>query len=335
MTFRRPLVEDNGHLREMSTRELNFNLNLVARLFYDNPSVYLRTVSFNGNLGTIQDTRNIAGQAEYTNTSFPSKNNTDPAGTTQTNYSRLDEVVESVSNPSDSNNVQYPAYLSKVLNYVDDQDAIVQSEVETQSMTSDDFFDTFIKDIVAYLGREQVQYFLGTVPNASGWDQVGLVFTDTVQDLSAYTVEGIPETRDQPILTGNYQLARDQFGLPPGWGNFYLLRRDLDALLDTSVIKTPVKHTTDGNYQSYSLSEWESLLQSYIRYAVASKSGYRIRFNWNGQGTNIGSVFDLRFDGLDTKFEDQDGDRYYSQRIIVGPGQFVFNTYTLRMRTGI
>lgn len=329
MAFRKPLVYDNGDLREMTQDEVTSAIEYAVVAYYNNPSVYLDLVTFNGSLGILQDTRNVAGQAVSTNSYHPFDRDTPSTGTTFNNWSRVDEVTENPSIPTTT----LPSYLGGVKNFVDGNNTIVESEVDTAVMDRDDFFDTFIRNALNYLAQENTQYFVSTEGNISGFNRLGLIFTDTLQDVAAYSVEGIPEAIDQPILSGQDARAQNQFGLPSTWGNFYLHRRNLSALFNYSNLIAPVFNTSSGDLEEYSLNEWKSLLEGWVRYEMRNRSGYRQYFAWNASGgASLGTVYDLRYDGIEQIFFDQDGDTYYSQKLRSGPGQLIFNAYTLKLK---
>ena len=151
-------------------------------------------------------------------------------------------------------------------------------------MSLQDMKDTFLhpaidKLILGSLTTEQGgTYHVATSAAVTGSTNLGLCFADTKANVSAYTAAGIPEALDQPTTVQSYYLQR------------------LDGA--TNTYQLPVKIRSDNDLQEYTDTDFETLLQNWIRYtAAASGDGHRIRYSYT-TGTNRGSgMVDGRLNG--------------------------------------
>jgi len=246
----------------MSDAQLNQIRARVAYTYSLNPSVTLSVVSSGGDLGTYSDTRRTAGAYRTFTTRFPTEGETNEPGTVTVNYSRIDEAVAAVSEPTDTNSRLYPLF---------------NNSGNLQSMSRTDMYDTFILPAIDTMttgstGTSQAgTYRIHTSTSLSGHTLISStpVFSDTRANTGAYTAGGIPETLDQPFTVTN----------------FYLFRINGSATSYT----TPVFLRSDNDIQTYSSGNFDNILQDLVRYAAASKTGTRIRYSINGSGSNRGS----------------------------------------------
>lgn len=175
MAVRTPLKLNGSNLEEMSTAEVNYIKSEAARLYGLNPSVGLSVLGSGGNLGTISDTRLIAGAMSSSNTATPPQSTTQDVSTTTINYSRLN-LFTSATASSDWSNATYSYPL-----YYDNGNL--------REMSPADFGDTFIKpaiDIITGTSAQPGTYFISTT--SSGISGATLasttpVFTDTRYNL--------------------------------------------------------------------------------------------------------------------------------------------------------
>lgn len=301
MAIVRPLFIDSANdLKELSDFSISGLVARAAALFVNNPSVYLQYVSSNGNLGNMTDTRYQAGTATSDNTNFDTAAETPNISLVTVNYSRINQVIESVNPPSNTNGYRFPIYYD--------------SFGDIRSMSNEDIYDTFAKPAITLLTNSGSTIYTisrsASIPSFETWTNLGTVFTDTGADASAYTAGGIPETRDQPTTINNYSLFKRTADVP---SSFSLCRYDGEDVI------------------SLSNSYIDSFLEEAVRYVATSIVGSRIRFSINGEGRNTGTAVDTRLNGTGIYRTRRVGDDYRSQEM--PNGTFVtVNTYNLRIR---
>jgi hypothetical protein len=297
MAVRRPVYADsNGNLKEMTDSHISAIKLRAKRLYMQSPSVTLSVVSSGGDLGTIYDTRLQAGAGKTSVSAFPSEASTGEPSVVSVGYSRLDQNVASVSNITDSGST-FPLYFDG-------------SNLKHMSRT--DFYDTFIYGAISDVADET--YYIHNSSTLSGWSRVSstVVFSDTGANTGLYTAAGIYETRDQPYTRQN----------------FYLFRKNA---VSATVSTFPARYVS-SNISVYSSGDLDGLLLDGMRYSAASISGHRIRFSWNGDGTNRGAAWDDRLNGSGNyQTRKVNADDYRAQEF--PNGSFVrISTYYLRVR---
>ena len=298
MAFRRPLVNNNGNMREMNDNEINLVRSRVRYLYMHNPSVRVDVVGSDGNLGTIYDSRYAAG-ADATNVSrFPTEAETAEPYLVYVGYSRLNQVVDVVSVGSDDGR-RYPVYYDGS---------------NVRSMSLQDMYDTFIFHGISSAYGDM--YYVHSSSSLSGWSLQSStpIFSDTGANTGLYTDGGIPEAQDQPYTRANFYLFRFYPG-DPGAVN-------------------PLYTNSSNNIQEYSTSGFDSILTELARYVSVNVQGYRNRFSWGGEGISCGSAWDDRLNGSGnyvTSTVYNAGDDYRAQEF--PDGSFVrVNTYFFRSR---
>lgn len=265
MAVRTPLKLNGSNLQEMSTVEIEAIQEEAIRLYGANPYVYLTGVSSGGNLGTLNDTRLIAGAGTTDVTNYDTEAETPNVSTTTVGYSRINQSIDtSLTNWTDAT-YSYPLYYDGG---------------DLREMTAADFGDTFIIPAIDQLtsgstGTNQAgTYHISTSSSVAGSTLVygSPVFTDTRANAAAYTAGGIPETLDQPTTITNYYLHRINSAGAAGH-------------------ELPVCYTKSGTnlYQTPS-ANFTSALTTMINYYAAEVTGTRIRYSLNGTGTNRGSA---------------------------------------------
>lgn len=263
MATRRPLYYDSGNLREMSDSQIDEIIAQVSYQYSLNPSVTLSQVGSGGSLGTLTDSRKTAGAYLQRVERYPTEGETAEPGSVSVNYSRIDESIASLSEPSDTNNKLYPLYKT--------------AGDDLQAMSTTDMYDTFILPAIDNLTTGSTStaqggtYRIHTSTSLAGHTLVSStpVFVDTRANTGAYTSGGIPEALDQPTTINN----------------FYLFRVTGAASSYTS----PLYIRSDNDIQTYTTAEFNAILQNLVRYAAAQKAGTQIRYNINGSGNNRGS----------------------------------------------
>ena len=304
MTVRFSLYNDGSdNTQEFTAAQNTTNQSQAIYQYSTDPSVTLAVNSSNS-IGTRSDTRLQAGAGTTHVSSFQTPAST---STVTVNYTNIGQNVASVTDPSDTNNVAYPAYY--------DGTNIV-------SMSKTDFQDTFIKPSILTMvqttstGADQAgTYTISTGTSLSDHTNISgtPIYTDTRADSDAYTSSGVPETLDQPQTVNNY----------------YLHRRNGSDNIGSCTI--PMFSDTSGNLETYTNAEWQTLLKNEIRRVAASLSGHQIRY-----ATDTTSTYYRGTGMADTKRSGQiqrtrliNIDDYRSQ-FMPADGLTTINTYYLR-----
>ena len=276
MAVRTPLYNDSGNIRQMTSAMVD---EIIAQCVYQyslNPSVTLSVVSSGGSLDAITDTRLQAGAASTNASAFPSEATTAEPSVVTVTYDKITETRASVSPTADTGKT-WPVYYT--------------SSGNIQAMNLQDVKDTFLHPAIDLLtagtttAQQAGTYHINTSSNVTGSTEVSAsataVYADTRADTSAYTSGGITETQDQPTTINNYYLHRIN-----GSDNTFV---------------EPVFIDSGDNLKEYLETDFESLMQEWIRYtAVSSSDGYSISYNVgsSGSGNTRGSgMADTRLNG--------------------------------------
>ena len=307
MAVRTPLKLNGSNLQEMSTVEIEAIQTEAIRLYGANPYVYLTGVASGGNLGTINDTRLIAGAGTTDVTNYDTEAETPDVSTTTVGYAKISQTIDTSLTDWTDATYSYPLYYDGG---------------DLREMTAADFGDTFIIPAIDQLtsgstGTAQAgTYHISTSNSVAGSTLVyaNPVFTDTRANAAAYTAGGIPETLDQPTTITNYYLHRINSAAAAGH-------------------ELPICYTKSGTnlYQTPS-ANFESALTTMINYYAAEVTGTRIRYSINGTGNNRGSAM------TDTKLNSStylqrfvNTDDYRTQEVPSGTATTI-STYYLRIR---
>ena len=270
-------------------------------LYGANPSVDVSRVSSGGNLGTINDTRKQAGSSIIRVDRFATEAELQEPSTVTVGYSRLNQSVESITQPADTNNRKNFLY---------------QSGGDIYAMTNNDMYDTFYDSAINTLvdGNDRPgTYRIHTSTSLSGHTIVSnsIVFRDTRANTGAYTAGGITETRDQPFTVTNFYLFRTNQGTLAAQSQFAMILR------------------SDDDIQTLSQANSDALLTADMRYWGTQK----IRYSIDGSGSNRGS-------GMTNTILNGSGNRqtrfvntndYRAQEFPNGSA-ITANTYRLRIR---
>ena len=301
MAFRRPLYYDGSDLREMTDTHIGQIRSRCVNLYGANPSVDITVPSSGGDLGTINDTRKTAGTAISRTSSFAAEFETNEPGTVTVGYSRLDENVESITQPADTNNRKNFLY---------------QSGGNIYAMTNNDMYDTFYNSAINTLvdGNDRDgTYRIHTGTSLSGHTLISntAVFSDTRANTGAYTAGGIPEAVDQPFTVTNYYLFRTNQGTLTAQSQLAMLLR------------------SDNDIQTLSQANSDALLAADMRYWGTQK----IRYSVNGSGNNRGSGMANTILNGSGNYQQRfvNADDYRSQEFPNGTA-ITANTYFLRIR---
>ena len=276
MAVRSPLYYNSGVLQEMSTAMVDTIVDQIVYQYSLNPSVTLSVVSSGGSLDAITDTRLQAGAASTNASAFPSEATTAEPSVVTVTYDKITETRASVTPTADTGKT-WPVYYT--------------SSGNVQAMNLTDVKDTFLHPAIDLLtagtttAQQAGTYHINTSSNVTGSTEVSAsattVYADTRADTSAYTSGGITETQDQPTTINSYYLHRINGG-------------------DNTFVE-PVFIDSGDNIKEYLETDFESLMQEWIRYtAVSSSDGYSISYNvgTSGSGNTRGSgMADTRLNG--------------------------------------
>jgi len=304
MAVRTPLYfNDNQNLQELTAAEISQIKLRMYNLYINNPSVSLSYVGSGGTLGTISDTRLIAGNSATSISAFPEEITTEEPSVFNVNYGRINQTIDTVGIPSNTDNVRYPVYYN--------------IDGNLQSMTLQDMYDTFAFDVINELNIGGVIYTVSTATSITDYTLLDAspVFTNTSTNTSLYTPEGIAETLDQPETLEN----------------FYLHKRVPDLIFSYNV---PARLTATGNIETPDFNTFDSVLEDVIRYTAVNVPDYRLRFGYNLEdGNNCGTaMIDTRLNGsgdYQTFFAGTDD--YRAQEFPNG-SEITINTYNLTIR---
>ena len=264
MTIRTPLVYNGAQLQEMKSSDLDNIYRLAAYYYAQSPAITLTVVGSGGNLTSIDDTRLQAGAASLSTTAFPSEATTAEPSEITVSYQRITQTVASAPITTSDTGKTFPIYWNGT---------------QVQAMTEQDFIDTFVQptiDVLALGTTTSAQagtYHIATTTSVTGSTLVSStpVFSDSRADTSLYTADGIAEPLDQPTTVTNYYLHK------------------IDG--EVGSYNPPLYIDASNNLKQYSEAEIGTLFQEYINNAVVnSSSGYQIRYNIDGSGTNRGSA---------------------------------------------
>ena len=300
MAVRKPLKVSGSNLKEMTTSEINAIKTAMYWQYISNPSVTLSVVTSGGSLGTINDTRLIAGAYSTSATAFPAETTTQEPQVFNVGYSRVNETVASVSLTANTNNILYPVY------YTGDGDL--------QSMTLQDMYDTFAYDVIDTLITADDIYSISSSTTKSGYTRVSTtpIFSDSGTDTAPYGTS-IPQTTD-------YVLADPL-------AEFYLFKRNATSTSFTP----PAQITASGSVQAYSSAGFSAITSNIIRYVAANVTSYRIRYSWDGSGNNSGTVTDQRLNGSGNYITQFIGADDYRAQELPNGSHVLANTYVLRV----
>lgn len=297
MATRFPLYWNGSSPKTMTSAMVDQIRLLCHHVYYNNPSVTLIIESGDGgNLGNIDDTRLKAGAYTTHVSSFQNPNDV----TTKTvGHNKISQAIASVSNVTTN---PYPCYYDSG---------------NIKHMTQADVHDTFIKPAIeSYVdGSDRPGTYKITTSSGGA---MGLIFTDTRADASAYTAAGVPETRDQPTTITT----------------FYLHRNDTYA---NAGYTRPLMIHPNGNLQAFEEARFQSILQQEMRYVAVNTTSYRIRFGYNGgghssAGQNMGSgITDTKLNSQTQLDYEAGADDYRSQDVPAG-SPVTQNTTYLRIR---
>ena len=272
-----------------------------VNLYGANPSVDITVPSSGGDLGTINDTRKTAGASITRVDRFATEGETNEPGTVTVGYSRLDENVESITQPADTNNRKNFLY---------------QSGGNIYAMTNNDMYDTFYDSAINTLvdGNDRDgTYRIHTGTSLSGHTLISntAVFSDTRANTGAYTAGGIGETLDQPFTVTNYYLFVTNQGTLTAQSQLAMLLR------------------SDNDIQTFSQANSDALLAADMRYWGTQKIRYSVNGSGNNRGSGMANTILNGSGNYQTRFVNTND--YRAQEFPNGTA-ITANTYFLRIR---
>ena len=263
MAVRTPLkLDGSNNLIEMSTTDINNIKSQVRYLYGTDPSVDLSRVSSGGNLGSISDTRLVAGAYTTDVTNFHTEAETPNVIIGNIDIACIDQATEDTSETADSNSLAFPVF---------------NNSGNIQSMTLDDMYDTFIYPAIDTLtdGTDQPgTYRIHSANTLSGHTLISSspVFTDLRADLSDYIVDDIGTNLD---------------ATPDVITNYYLFITDSGSAISYS--KPVFTRNSDKNLQEYTTASFDTIIKNCVRHVASEVVGSRIRYRFNGAGNARGS----------------------------------------------
>jgi hypothetical protein len=314
MAVRTPLYYDDTSsastpiLKEMSSGQIDEIKNAFKQLYFQSPSVQLTVVGSGGNLGTLYDSRLIAGAVSTGTASFPGEETTQEPQITQVALSRINQVVNTVAVPANTNSIEYPIYYA----------VSGSSDPELRSMSLQDMYDTFAYDVVDNdLSSAGEIYTISTSTTLAGYTEVSgsgtPVFTDTRANPAGYSA--IPAGEDSTTTT---EVT-----------SYYLHKKDYI----TPAYQAPARLTSLGNIITPDTAIWNSVFQSIIRYMVANVNGYKLRYEINGAGATCGTVMtDTRLEGSGNYQTFLGGDDDYRAQEFPDGSSVTINEYELTIQ---
>ena len=302
----------------MTSNEINFNINQVISAYAQNPLMTLEPSTVDsGNLGPIADTRRTTSATNSTTFNVPASASATLVITGANFY-----LKQTIADSADAQQPVNPLPLYR------------NPDGSLQSMTPTEFTDTFIVPAIERFlldSNEDTSFQGGTHILSTSQSVVDHVlvsptpaFSDTRSadgGSSSYPNAGIGNvgtTRDNPVTHTNFYIHRKKG--PNG-----------DA--DSAEQPFGMYRRTDGDIQAYSLTEWNSLLQGYMRWKLHSSYGGGFEYSLSTGSIRGTGITDTR---LDTSAETTGNrlvtsDDYRNQRYPGGVPQNITTTY-LRMK---
>lgn len=307
MAVRTPVYwnRNNARIEQMGSSDIQNIIDHAIYLYASSPSVVLGTDPNWTNLGTITDTRLIAGAYKSNASDYVSESDTPNVSTTSVSYNYLHQNRASVDDVDDTSYRTFPLFYN--------------SDGNLQSMSYEDMLDTFIHPAITHIAADNdasnvSQRRGGTFKiSADAIEEdhtyVAHIFTDTRANPKAYTASSIPEALDQSKIIRSY----------------YLHRRNGDDVSFT----LPMRTRADDDLEVYTRSIFDDMLSNMIRYNAAnSTAGYKLDYNINGSGVQKGgAVKDTRLDGSSYKKRFVNADDYRTQKFPAGSAYVVSNYY--------
>jgi len=308
MAARTPVYfdESTNDIIGMSSNQINNIVRRVTYLYGENPSIALNVVANNGSLDAMTDTRLRAGTGDTNASDYPAV--TTGSAISET-WDVIDESNTDATPPADTNNIAFPMYYDGS---------------DLKAMTQQDFYDTFITPAIDLLAASDTDeataagtYTIRSFTPFGNHTQIGVVFEDTINDISKYTAAGIPEAVDQHLVETTYYLYRREYGTAP-------------------TIRAPLIATSSGHLKTVPLSTFDTQLTNALKYNLYNVTGNRLsyqiedldNYQYEPRGTLITNT---RYNAHALEKYFGDADDYRAQYFVSGSTDD-FNNYYLTLR---
>jgi len=264
MAVRTPLYAfgSPANPREMSSDMITAHKNKMIQEYGDAPSNTITVVlNDTGNMTSMIDTRFTSGAyvRGAAQPAAPPASGVTATQQTTVIYNKMLYQTNTAIIPDDTNSRRFPVYIT--------------ASGDIQAMTLNDMIDTYAKDVVDTLvstDRVDGTHFISTDASLDDtyYENQGIVYKDTTFDTSLTTTQinalvGTANNIDRALTINNYYLYRVNTGTHTPGGISYT---------------APLYIRSDGNLQTYTNAEWETILQEVIRYTTLNVSGYRLQY---------------------------------------------------------
>ena len=329
MTVRTPVKLDGTSIKEMSSSEIDGVIDAAIWYYADGMrfnrgGVYLFRSDTGpypageASIGSIYDTRRLAGEASSDSTNFHLETETAEPTTASTTWDKIIQHVENTTASSwwSNDDVMFPIY--------------IRSDGNLQTMSFDDVVDTFIEPAIdRYIASPTSYpstYRVHSANTLTGYTLVNTfpVFADNRANVSLFDSDGsgIPEGVDQTITINNYYLFKKNHPASPPSFIAPLALTEFNGVGDTA-----------GNWNIRETFTLGSDLGGIMEHYACEVDGYKIRYRYSsdGAGTNLGTgMADTVLNGSGFYVTNQVGDDYRAQEFPDGV-PVTPNTYFLRV----
>lgn len=308
MAVRTPVYwnRNSARIEQMLSTEIESLIDQCIFLYANEPSVALNYDGSGSSIGTMKDTRLIAGGYKSDDSDYVSESDTPNVSVTTANWAKIKQRRATITQPDDTSKKTYPLYYN--------------ADGNLQAMSYEDMLDTFIHPAISYIAadgdasnddkKRAGTYKFSSSAAEENHTLVGsIIFSDTRAKKSKYTADKIPEALDQPQTIRNY----------------YLHRRNAE----TANFQLPMLIRNDDNISVYTTNYLNNILKDLIRYeAASSTSGYKLNYSINGSGVQKGgAVKDTRLNSSTYQKRFVNADDYRTQKFPAGSAYTVSNYY--------
>lgn len=308
MAARTPVYfdESTNDIIGMSSNQINNIVNRVTYLYGEDPNIVLNVVASDGSLNAMTDTRLQAGTGKTNKSDYPAVT---PGSEISETWDVIDASDSDATPPADTNNIAFPMYYDGS---------------DLKAMTQQDFYDTFITPAIDLLAASDTDeataagtYTIRSFTPFSNHTRVGIVFEDTINDISEYTAAGIKEAVDQHLTATTYYLYRREYGTAP-------------------TIRTPLIATSSGHLKTVPLSTFDTQLIDALKYNLYNVTGNRLSYQIenldNYQYEPRGTLITNTRYNAHTLVEYFGGANDYRAQYFVSGSTEDFNNYYLTLR---
>jgi len=347
MTVRLPLLtQDDEAIKEWSNADRDQVHKRIAYCYANNPSVYLSVVSSSGNISpAMTDTRMRSGPASVTTGDQDTVDDGDaeytqeadtgePEAITEETY---DKISQTRTNPGlNWGQTSYPGFYEtgpgpKPVYYEGRTTGNPGTDggYSIREMSFQDILDTFIDPVVNYIHNGTTSafaggsYFISTSTSETNSTDLGIVYTDTISDITSFDAASIG-------TDGTYQE-----GTATDAVNYRLFKNN--GVEETYRLPLVIDYTSNGinapaGLREMTQTEFQAFFCPLIRQQIYNGTGNTLNYNINGSGVAHGtSMTDTRLNGDGTWNKRFVGaDDYRSQEFPDGTRSTV-STWTLRL----